>query len=202
MKELFAICTLIGAVIAMPSIAYAGTSSATGTASLRVVNQCTVSGGNINLGTFKASDTWSDVMAVHGSTDIDGNYFAGSAGDRSLTWGSVTCDAGVPYHVKMSGRADIGYSMVQFDVNGKKMYAWQMIKEIDGATVPDTYYLIGAGLWGSDGANGVGTGATQIIKGNLIFDPTMSNAPDAALASDALTVAGSYVAGLDYVLTF
>ena len=202
MKERFAKLILVGAAVILPTMAHAGTSSASGTASLRVVNQCTVSGVNINLGTFKAADTWADVMAVHGSTDIDGNYFPGSAGDRSLTWGSVTCDAGVPYTVKMSGRSSIGLSMVQFDVNGKKMYAWQMIKEIDGATVPDTYYLIGAGLWGSDGANGIGTGAPQLIKGNLVLDPTMSVAPDAATAADSLATAGSYVAGLDYVLTF
>lgn len=59
----------ITACLAGASAASAGTSAATGAATLNIVNQCTVTGANVSLGTFLTTDTVQAVANQNGYQD-------------------------------------------------------------------------------------------------------------------------------------
>ena len=81
------------ALLATPGLAHAGTSTATGSASMNVLNQCSVTGANVNLGTFTTNNTWADVGSQLGYWG-EAMYSYGSQGASYANFGSVTCDAG------------------------------------------------------------------------------------------------------------
>jgi len=58
-KHVTKVAIVVAALAAMPGAAQAGTASATGTAAFNVTSQCTVTGANVNLGTFRAVSTHS-----------------------------------------------------------------------------------------------------------------------------------------------
>lgn len=189
-----------------PALAHAGTSTGTGTAEFNVVNQCSITGAIINLGTFTTSNTWSDVFAIHGYIrEGDGEGIQGSLGWTGVNWGSVTCDSGTPYTLFVKGRGtDWGQPTVTFAINGKRMNAWPMIKKVGDIDVPDAWWVMTAGNGGdgTEGVAGVGTGAPQAVLGHIWFHPEWFMAPDVALSTDTLGAAGSFVAPLDYTLNF
>lgn len=53
-KNVSKVAIVAAALVALPGIAQAGTATATatGTATLTVINQCTVTGANVNLGSY------------------------------------------------------------------------------------------------------------------------------------------------------
>lgn len=202
MNKLAAKLALASALIALPGVAHAGTSTATGTASLTVINQCTVNGATVNLGTFTASNTWANVADVLGRSDSAANYTAGSSGQEYLNFGSITCDSGTPYTLTIKGTATGAAGAIKLTHNGKVVTFMPGIKKLGGATVADSNAVFaGAGnqVWQS-GLAGVGSGAAQSLLGNVTL--SFSATGTTALATDTLGVAGSPTDTLTYTLSF
>lgn len=185
------------ALIALPGMAQAGTATDTKTATFRVVSQCSISGATVNLGTFKTTDTWADVIAVHGWFDEFMVYYPGTAGPESLNLGSITCDSGVQYTFKIEGSPGF---LSELRINGKWMDLGPVIKKLGGVPVPDSSYSPGVGNPGWLPTAGVGTSALQSVVGSMAFQPYfyVGTAP----VTDKLTVPGSYSGTLKYTLNF
>lgn len=185
------------ALSAVPGAAHAGTTTDIATVVLNVVNQCTVAGATVNLGSYRTTDSWGTVAAALGSFGTD-PYVAGTLGQEHLNFGSVTCDAGVPYSLLIRGTGENG--LIRIAVNGKTAILEPHIKRIGGVeltggpfpgTGPDTVF---------SGAFADGSGTPQTILGNA---PIWTNHETAtALLSDTLGVAGTYADALSYTLTF
>jgi len=195
---------------AVPGIAHAGTSTATGTATLNVVNQCSVTGATVNLGTYTASNTIADVAAQTGGYYENNTFRTGNLGVEYANWGSVTCDSGTPYTLAIQGSNpdSFGAGLIQFawkDASGvdKKVTFHTAIKKIGGANVPDNWAPwagIGAitslpGILGP--VSGVGSGAAQTLLGSAIYDWTTSYQ-----ASTENLKVGTYTDTLTYTLNF
>jgi len=77
---------LLGALAALPGAAQAGTATDTKTAAFDVINQCSVTGATINLGTYRTNQTWGDVAAVLGSvaTSFQATHIPQGPWDRSI----------------------------------------------------------------------------------------------------------------------
>lgn len=194
------------ALAAIPTLAHAGTSTATGTATLNVISQCSVTGATVNLGNYSSSQTWGDIAASLGLMDYGPVYTAGSLGQDYLTWGSVTCDAGTPYTLSIQGSSTQTYGP------GAIRFAWQdaqnnnytavldiYVKSIGGTTVADSVAgAVGAGARANvTPAAGTGTGAAQLVRGSAVYsyDASMSQLFDNVPA-------GSYSDSLTYTLNF
>ena len=167
----------------LPGMAHAGAVTATGTATFQVVDQCSVTGATVNLGTYSTSQTLADVAAELGN--MEAAYTAGNRGQSYLTWGSVNCSNGVPYTLSIKGT-----SVQSFSPGGIR-FAWSdaqnnnytaifdiYVNSIGGTTVADSNVLaVGAGAKvNTDAASGVGNGADQVILGSVAFnyDASMS----------------------------
>lgn len=199
MTKLFTKVVLAAAAIAaLPSAAQAGTSTATGTATLTVMNQCSVTGANVNLGTYTTGQTWGDVANALGKVDDWLVYSQGSKGLEYLNYGSVTCDAGVPYTLEITG------SQVSIEIahNGKKAQFVPLIKKLGGTVVADNDpETPGAGANVSDfSLSGVGTGSAQALVGSVALYFPMWNTT--ATATDTLGAAGVSTDTLTYTLNF
>lgn len=190
------IAALAAAFIALPGTAHAATATATGTAALSVINQCEVTGATVNLGTYKTTDTWGTVAAALGSfTGID--FTAGSLGHLYLNYGSVTCDAGIPYTLKVEGTGADG--MLGITVNGKRAVLEPHVKQLGQVTLPDQFFD-GAGPVLNAGRPHVGDGVPQAILGSALIWTDHGTAT--ALLTDTLGVAGTYTDALTYTLDF
>lgn len=186
-------------VLIFPCAAQAGTAAAVGTAAFNVVNQCSVTGETVNLGTFTVNDTWNDVASVHGS--LKPGYTAGTLGLESLNFGSVTCNSGTPYTMQIKGTATTSSNAMRFTVNGKTMAVFFHIKKLGGVVVPDNTGLVGLGAQVHAGVlSGVGTGSAQSLLGHALFHFTTP--ATTALATDKLGVSGTYTDTLTYTLNF
>ena len=190
------------AVFALPGVANAGTATATGTASLTVVNQCSVTGATVNLGTFLASSTWASVAAELGHNKGGGVIVTGTRGTEYLTWGSVTCDNGMAYTLSIAGTSGRLGGAIKMIVGGKEAVLTPHVKKI-GAIVQtdDAWSGTGFGAFvggsGRPPATGTGTGTAQAIVGAVQFHQSTS----IATLTDALTV-GVYSDTLTYTLNF
>jgi len=91
------------ALVALPGAAQAGTSTDTGAASMTVINQCSVTGANVNLGTYTTNQTWDDIGKVLGRNYGDTGYSPGTLGQEYVNFGSVTCDTATPYTLYING---------------------------------------------------------------------------------------------------
>lgn len=193
---------LASALIALPGVAHAGTSTASGTATLTVINQCSVTGATVNLGTFTATNTWANIAAVLGRSDSAANYTAGSAGQEYLNFGSITCDSGAPYTLTIKGTATGAAGAIKLTHNGKVATFMPGIKKLGGTTVADsnaTFAGAGNQVW-QTGLAGTGTGSAQSLLGNVTL--SFSATGTTALATDTLGVAGTATDTLTYTLTF
>lgn len=189
------------AAMALPGIAHAATNTATGAANLAVVSQCSVTGGAVNLGSFKSTDTWTTVSNLLGLYGPAG-YVQGTAGQEYLNFGSVTCDAGTPYSLTIKGSGREG--TVQVGVNGKVVTFVTAFKKVgDVVQTDNTAAYVGAGrvVYASP-VTASGTGTPQAVLGsaNLIT----SNYPygTTAALTDALGNSGAFSDTLNYTLTF
>lgn len=190
------------AAMALPGIAHAATNTATGAANLAVVSQCSVTGGAVNLGSFKSTDTWGDVSNLLGLFGPAG-YVPGTAGQENLNFGSVTCDAGTPYSLTIKGSGREG--TVQLGVNGKVVTFVTAFKKVgDVVQTDNTTAYVGAGrvVYASP-ATASGTGTPQAVLGsaNLITSNYAVYGTTAAL-TDALGNSGAFSDTLNYTLTF
>lgn len=198
-KILSKIALAAAAVAALPGAAQAGTSTTTSNASFNVISQCTVTGKDVQLGTYTASQTWGDVGAALGSTTSN-VYTMGSLGQEYLDMGSVTCDAGTPYTLSIKGSA-AGFGMVKITHNGKVAEFHTYVKKLGGVAVADNNGLVGSGAQvNSFTLAGTGTGTAQSLIGhaNLHF----GTGGTTALKTDALGAAGTATDTLNYTLNF
>lgn len=191
------------AAMALPGIAYAGTNTATGAANLTVVSQCSVTGGAVNLGSFKSSDTWGDVSNLLGLYD-PGGYVPGTAGREYLNFGSVICDAGTPYSLTIKGSGPDG--TVQLGVNGKVVTFVTAFKKVGNVVQTDNSTdFVGAGrvvIYGNTpAASGTGTPQTVLGSATLITSGYTYYGTTAAL-TDTLGNSGAFSDTLNYTLTF
>ena len=200
MNRIFKLAIAASAIAALPGVAHAGTATATGTVTLTVVDQCAVTGANVNLGTYAADNTWDDVAKALGKYDGT-TYTAGSRGQEYLNYGSITCSNGIGYTLTIKGSATNGG--IKINHNGKTAVFMPAIKKLAGTVVADT-----AGGFAGAGARvatsplaGTGTGAAQALLGNvtLIFDAA---AGTTAAMTGTLGVAGTATDTLNYTLNF
>lgn len=189
---------------ATSNAAYAGTSTATGTASLKVLNQCSVTGANVNLGTFTTTQTAADVAAylgyLHGQDGL--LYTPGAMPDGAMVLGSVTCDAGTPYTLRIDpavdGVAEI-YSFFELTLNGKKLGFSTWARKIGDQTLGSNWGSVDAWYMSDfNPAAAVGTGVPQQIIGNVYLEAYYSQME----LTDQLGQAGVYSAPQIYTLTF
>lgn len=73
-KNVSKVAIVAAALVALPGMAQAGTATATGTATLTVINQCTVTGATVNLGSYTTSNTWANVGIDADDSPTDGMF--------------------------------------------------------------------------------------------------------------------------------
>lgn len=187
--------------VTMPGHALAGTSSATGTAALTVVNQCSVTGANVSLGTYTVNQTWGDVGAALGLQDASFVYTAGSLGFEYLNFGSVICDAGTAYSLQIRGSGLGG--MIRLTQGGKVSTFLPAVKKLGGTVLADSNNTFYPGTGAHVSANplsATGTGAAQALVGNVVF--ALRGSGNTSTVSDVLGSAGLASDTLTYTLTF
>lgn len=189
-----------GAMVALPGIAQAGTSTATGTVSMTVLNQCSVAGATVNLGTYSAGQTWGNISAALGSIDGMYNFQPGSLGSEYLNYGSVTCDAGTPYTLSIRGSHTSGEILIPH--NGKTGRLLVALKKIGGTTIADTWTPGSGHVFSDDTVSGVGTGSAQTLLGSAIMFNLTNVIWNAPSDSDTLGAAGVATDTLTYTLNF
>ena len=190
------------AALCLPAAAQAGTSTTTSTANFAVVNQCSVSGANIDLGTYTTQQTWGDLAATIGHLNITGNvYTAGSRGDALMKIGSVTCDNNVLYGFNILGSSNDGEAAnaIELTINGKTGRILIYAKKL-GTDVLSDELIPGRGAsLGWDQVYGFGTGSTQDIQGSVLLYSTNNTT---AQLTDKFGTPGTYVDTLTYILNF
>ncbi|MFM2300700.1 MAG: hypothetical protein RLZZ84_436 [Pseudomonadota bacterium] len=191
------------AMAALPGIAHAGTSSATGTTTFGVINQCSVAGASVNLGAFRTTDTWGTVGASLG-VFANNTFTAGSRGLEYLNYGSVTCDNAQPYTLSIAGTNPTpNPGGIKLTVNGKVVVVVPAAKKIGANTLADSNANL-PGMGQLLGAKNVvstrGTGAAQAVLGSVVISEIFAGTT--ALLTDALTTSGAYTDTLTYTLRF
>lgn len=200
---LFGVAMAVALGTAHPAIA--GQSTDTGTATFSVINECSVAGSTIDLGTFLTTQTFQDVANANGYFDANDNWFEGTRGTGYVNLGSITCDSGVPYTVNIQGSGPDG--AILMDIGGKKVAASIWIKSIGAQTLADASEP-NLGAYASDISwehpSGVGSGTPQTTLGTVPLGlgwVKQQNGGTAELA-DQLGTAGTYVNTLVYTLNF
>jgi len=161
----------------MPSLAHAGTSTASGTATFNVANQCSVTGASVNLGTYTTSQWLDDIAKDLGGIDDNGTFVLGSRGQSYVTWGSVTCDNGTPYTLTIRGTSGTPGMITFGDPGGRFRADFDIyVKSIGGTMIADSDAAIaGAGAKASAApVAGTGTGSAQAILGSAIYNYSQS----------------------------
>lgn len=192
-----------GALVALPGMAQAGTSTATGAASMNVLNQCSITGATVNLGTYAANQTWGNIGAALGKFDLDQYFlYQGSKGKEYLNYGSVTCDNGTPYTFSIKGTLPDG--AIGITINGKTARLLPMVFKLGGNLAQDNYWVDTGYQMNLAGQplSGTGTGNAQSIVGHVIVENDANKVANVPADSDALGVAGTYTDTLSYTLNF
>lgn len=194
---------IVAALAVLPGDAHASTETATGTAALNVVDQCTVTGATVNLGTYKATQNWTDVGTALGSYGQGVPYYVvGTQGQEYANYGSVTCTAGWPFSLWIRGSAALRTNAIKITLNGKSATFLPAVKKLGGVTVRDFGTVFsGAGGLGIYGISGVGTGTEQSLIGSAILDFT---SPDntSTLIIYGLGASGTASDTVTYMLSF
>lgn len=176
--KFMASCLAMAASIAGASAASAGTSTASGTATLNIVNQCTITGANVSLGTYRTTDTFQTLANQTGYQDSTTyEIVPGTNGVGTVSLGSVTCDNGTPYTISMEGAGSFGSVDIQMPAGIIELFP--MVSKIGDYNVPDgDAGFNGFGKWASPQMlpvyaeqSPLGTtanGTPQQIKGNVI----------------------------------
>lgn len=201
-EYLKALLTGFAVLGALPSAAHAGTSTATATVVMQVGSQCTVTGANVHLGSFKTTDTWATVGEKHGYNFL--GFTSGTAGSESLNFGSITCDSGLPWTLTIKGTSSVltATGAIKITLNGKVAVLYPAVKRIGAYTLSDSSSSLpgtGVQIWQTS-AWGNGTGAPQDILGNVTVAFGILGVT--ATPSTALGSVGSASDTLTYTLTF
>lgn len=198
--------------LAGASAASAGTSTDTGTASMNVINQCTITGGNVSLGTYRTTDTLQTVANQLGYQDAETyDFVAGTNGIGTMLMGSVTCDAGTPYTIMMQGAGPV--SGIEIQIPAGTILLYTTVKKVGDSVVPDgDSYLNGFGKESNPDTSPsysdqspVGTianGAAQPIMGNIVLWRTATTSNGLLGADAQLGAAGVYTGSWINTLNF
>lgn len=204
MPRKFAAALLLAGLAAVPGAARAWTTTVAFTATMEALNTCSVTGATVNLGAYRTTQTWGDIGVAMGYWN--GTYVPGTVGQEGLDFGSITCDAGVPYTLSIRGTgADrLGVSgFINLFHNGKAMSANIFIKKLGGATMPDSSVTYsGAGTQVNyTSISGTGSGAPQELKGSAVM---MYGEPytTGGVETQPLSLAGTIADNLTYTLNF
>ncbi|MEN9683171.1 MAG: hypothetical protein RLZZ427_922 [Pseudomonadota bacterium] len=190
------------ALAALPGVAHAGGSAAaSGTATLTVINQCSVSGTTVDLGSYLTTNTWGTVGAKLGQL-VGTTYTAGTNGPDALNFGTINCDDKLGYNLAIAGTGTTG--AIKLTINGKVMQLLMAVKKIGASPIGDSAGtpLPGTGAYLLNGgkAGGTGTGAAQSIFGSVTVSPGTTGST--AALTDQLGVANTYTDSLTYTLSF
>ncbi len=188
-------------IAAIPSAVQAGSASSSANASFNVIEKCSVTAKDVSLGTFTVDHTWEDVSATLGKYVHGGSYTAGSRGKEYVDFGSVTCESGHTYALKIKGSGVKG-GLAVLDIGGRTATLAPYAKKLDGVDLPDTSgRLPGVGSQLHDlGFRGVGDGEEQKVFGSIFV--SFGSAGSTAAPTDTLAIAGSYSDTLKYMLEF
>lgn len=205
-----AYCLSVAACLAGASTASAGTGTDTGTASMNVIGQCEVTGANVNLGTYTATDTVRTVADDVGELSFPTYaYIAGSKGKGTVPLGAVTCSDGTPFTVTMAGS---GYlDSVEIVIPAGRIAVFPTIQKIGDTVLPSGGSWMN-GLGKEAGPNSeprdgvlpgaIATGSPQQIMGNTVI-LTQDTADYGYLAqSTPLGASGQYSGSWVTTLTF
>ena len=199
-KNISAIALAAG-IVALPGAANAATLTTTSTATLTVTDKCSITGADVDFGTYSVNQKWSDVGAALGYFSGTA-YTAGSKGFEGLKWGTLTCAAGTAYTLQIQGTGTSG--TVKITINNKFGLFDPYVKKVGTTAITSTEGLgasgMGAPVNGVRKLSGTGTGAAQDILGNVVL--LSAAAGSTAVVTDALGTAGSYTDTLTYTLTF
>ena len=198
-KNFINLSIAVVAVAALPSVAQAGTATASGTATINVENQCTVAAKNIDLGTFSISDTWSNVGRQIGSLDNATLYFrAGSKGLEYVDYGTINCSAGTIFQLSIKGTGPNG--TVKLKIGPATGLFAPFLKTFDGEAVLDGFDAPAGGgvrihmstfLQKANGSN-------QTLHGHM---PTLFNG-DLPIPTEKLVEGGTFTDTLTYKYYF
>lgn len=190
--------TTLLAVLILPGAAHAGTGSATGTATMTVTSQCSVTGATVSLGTYSTSQTVGDIAVTLGYLDGPGGetFHRGTTPDGALNLGSVTCDANTPYLFAIYGTDYSVGDVFSFDLGSKKLSASVWGQKLGDQVLAPNWFA--STRWLGQKTASTGTGAPQQILGNIYLELSYG---DIAL-SDPVGPAGTYSAPLFYTLIF
>lgn len=204
MHKLMASIAALAACLGGSSAAMAGTATAASKATLTVVNNCSIEGANVNLGSYKSNDTVRQVASVLGYQDsADSVLKQGSNGIGTVSMGSVSCENGVIYTIEMTAPGTtVGDPKLTLG-NNKSLYLFTVIKKIGDTVMLDAYDIykgFGKGAnphWSKNFATGApgatGNGKVQPIMGNVILYLYQTATADGYLgADDQLGNSGTY----------
>lgn len=208
--------------IASPFSARAGESVASGTVSMMInPGRCEISGQSIDLGVFQQNQTWRDVGERIGYINESNLWVTGAMGDRYATFGSILCDAGMPYSLTITGSSSSPDQVawlplkgaVRFSLqNGRAVYLIPAVRTLDGQEVVHNYDWNGMGqtMIEDRPLAGVGAGHPQAVVGHLILGTDLSALPDhsylpsngGASLDERIGQSGMLSDTLTYTLTF
>lgn len=190
------------AALCLPAAAQAGTSTDTKAANFTVLNQCSITGANIDLGTFTAQQTWGDLGASIGHLNVGTNaYTPGSRGGASMKLGSVNCDWDLIYTLYIQGSSNDPQASkaIQLTVGGKTAPLRLYVKKIGGLDIGDEN-IPGRGIsLGPDFIYWIGGAAPEDIEGNVLL---LTTAASTAQLTDKFGTPGTYADTLTYTLNF
>lgn len=203
--------TLTLALAIVPASAQAGTTTAVSNVAVELVSQCTVTGATVNLGSYRNTQYWREVAQSIGYYLAGMNDGLSATGIRSGTrgweyanFGSVTCDAGLPYSLRIQGTAADG-GMIRLNVNGTIALFMPAIKRLGGNVVPDNaapnYVNSGHHMYFGP-MSGVGTGTAQEMLGSAVINLNLG--AESTVRSNSMLGGGggSYADTLTYTLNF
>lgn len=192
------------AVVAAPSVAMAGTSTATGAANFNVTNQCAISGTTVNLGSYLTTDTPQKIGQQLGYYDDDTFAFvAGSNGIGSVNLGSVTCDSGTPYTVAITGSNP--NKDIKVNLASEAVYFQAFIKKVGNINIADGAPGSNFGGYGNPNygqTSATGSGVAQPVMGNIVPFVQSYGLAGFLERGQALGAAGTYTDTLTYTLSF
>lgn len=201
-KIISRIALVAAAVAALPGAAQAGTSIRTTNASFNVVNQCSISGATIDLGTYTTQQTWGDLAASIGHLDANsGVYTAGSRGNWLMKLGTITCQNNLFYGFTIHGSSNDPQAnkAVELTIGGKTARLQLYVTKVGGDFAVDDN-ILGRGIGvGADPVPWIGYGVPQDIEGSALL---LTTATTTAQLADKFAAAGTYADTLTYTLTF
>ena len=144
-------------------------------ATFTVIKDCWVSGATVDLGTYFSTDTVEDVANNLGyQREEDATVIRGAQPPGAITYGAVSCHAGTPYTLRITGIEPSAGDM-RIDLEKGSMYLRLLVKKVGATVVPDANPSFNGfgqsanpNLTDGKGVGVIGEGRAQPILGNVI----------------------------------